>query len=225
MFLEKNYKLITLISVLFVTVLMISNIVSTKIVQIWPLVFDWWTILFPLSYIFWDILTEVYGFKRARRIIWMWFFSLFLMSLTIYIVWLMPSSSDWAFQEDYQNILWYAPRIIMWSLIAYLVWEFVNSYVLAKMKVIMKWKVLALRTITSTIFWQWFDTIIFVFIAFYWLFPNETIIQIIIANYIIKVWIEIIFTPLTIFIVNKIKKIEKEDFYDSKTNFNPLSLK
>lgn len=224
MFWDKSYKLITFIAVLFVTVLIISNIVSTKILALWPLVFDWWTILFPLSYIFWDILTEVYWFKRARRIIWMGFFSLFLMSLTIYIVWILPAASDWTFQTDYENILWYAPRIIMWSLIAYLVWEFVNSYIMAKLKIKTKWKILPLRTITSTIFWEWIDTIIFVLIAFYWVFPNEVVLSIIIANIILKVWIEILFTPITILIIKKIKKIEKEDFYDTKTSFNPFKL-
>lgn len=219
---EKNHKYLTIIAVYFVTILLISNIVSTKIVSVWSLIFDWGTILFPLSYIFWDILTEVYGFKKARKIIWMWFFSLLLLSLTIMIVWVLPSASDWPFQEDYQNILWYAPRIIMWSLIAYIIWEFANSYILAKMKVKMKWKMLAARTMASTVVWQWLDTIIFVFIAFYGLFPLEIIISIIIANYIIKVWIEFLFTPLTIYVVNKLKKAEWEDFYDKNTKFNPF---
>lgn len=222
---NKHYKLINLITVIFVSVLLISNIVSTKILDLWFFTFDWWTLLFPLSYIFWDILTEVYWYKETKKIIWMWFGSLILMWVTIIIVWALPAASDWPFQQDYQNILWFTPRIIIASLIAYFAWEFSNSYILAKLKIITKWKKLWFRIISSTLIWELLDTLIFVWIAFYWVFWNDLIITIIISNYIFKVWVEILFTPFTYKIIKTIKKIEHEDYYDYKTDFNPLSLK
>lgn len=220
----KSYKFLTLITVFFITVLLISNIVSTKIVDLWWFVFDAWTLLFPLSYIFADVLTEVYGYKETRKVIWMWFWSMILLSSIIILVWYLPPASDRPFQADYQNVLGLTSRIVLASLIAYFVWEFTNSYILAKIKVKMKWKYLWIRTIWSTIVWELFDTMIFVLIAFYWVFDNGLLITIIISNYIFKVWVEVLFTPITYLIVNKLKKAEKVDFYDDKTDFNPLKI-
>ena len=221
---NKNYKYLTLITVFFVTILLVSNIVSTKITNIWPFTFDAWTILFPLSYIFWDILTEVYGYKQSRKIIWMWFGAALIMASIIIIVWLLPSAKDRPYQEAYQNILWLTPRIILASLIAYFAWEFSNSYLLAKIKIWMNWKKLRVRTIWSTVVWELFDTSIFVFIAFAWVFDINLLWIIFISNYIFKVWVEIIFTPLTYLITNKLKKSEWEDYYDYKTDFNPFKI-
>lgn len=220
----KTYKSLTLISVFFVAILMISNIVSTKIVDFGYFTFDWWTLLFPLSYIFWDILTEVYWYKQSRKIIWMWFWTLILMSATIIIVWLLPAAKDWPFQNDYNNILWLTPRIVIASLIAYFIWEFSNSYTLAKIKIWMNGKYLWIRTIWSTLIWELFDTIIFILIAFYGAFSTNIIIWLLISNYIFKVWIEVLFTPITYWIVWKLKKIENEDYYDYNTDFNPLKI-
>lgn len=221
---NKNYKYLTVITVFFVTILLVSNIVSTKITNIWPFTFDAWTILFPLSYIFWDILTEVYGYKQSRKIIWMWFGAALLMALVIIIVWLLPSAQNRPYQEAYQNILWLTPRIVLASLIAYFAWEFSNSYLLAKIKIWMKWKKLRVRTIGSTIVWELFDTSIFVLIAFVWVFDNNLLRTIFVSNYIFKVWVEILFTPLTYLITNKLKKSEWEDYYDYKTDFNPFKF-
>lgn len=221
---KKNYKFLTLITVIFVTVLLISNIVSTKIVDLWWFVFDAWTLLFPLSYIFADVLTEVYWYKETRKVIWMWFWSVILLSSIIILVWYLPPASDRPFQADYQNILGLTSRIVFASLVAYFFWEFTNSYILAKIKVKMKWKYLWFRTISSTLVWELFDTMIFVLIAFYWVFDNGLLKTIIISNYVFKVWVEVLFTPLTYFIVNKLKKAEKEDYYDTKTDFNPLKI-
>lgn len=221
---KKNYKFLTLITVIFVTVLLISNIVSTKIVDLWWFVFDAWTLLFPLSYIFADVLTEVYWYKETRKVIWMWFWSVILLSSIIILVWYLPPASDRPFQADYQNVLGLTSRIVFASLVAYFFWEFTNSYILAKIKVKMKWKYLWFRTISSTLVWELFDTMIFVLIAFYWVFDNGLLKTIIISNYVFKVWVEVLFTPLTYFIVNKLKKAEKEDYYDTKTDFNPLKI-
>lgn len=221
---QKNYKYYTLITALFVTILLTSNITSTKIVSLWWLTFDGGTILFPLSYIFWDILTEVYGYKKSRQVIWTGFLWALIMTLSIIAVGLMPAASFWTFQEAYSNILMYAPRIVFASLIAYIAWEFTNSYVIAKMKIKMQWKMLPLRTIVSTLLWQWIDTSIFIIIAFYWIFTTNELIALFLSNYVLKVWIEILFTPITIFTVTKLKKIESEDYYDTKTDFNPLKV-
>ena len=206
---EKNFHLLPFIIVLFITVLLTSNIVSTKLTSFWGFTFDWGTILFPLSYILWDVMTEVYGLKQSKRIIWMWFFALFLMSFTIIIVWILPASPDWWFQQDYQNILWFTPRLVFASLVAFLLGSFSNAFIMAKLRVWMKEKWLWIRTIGSTIVWQGIDTLLFVLIAFYWVFPNTVIVAIIVSNYIFKVWIEVLFTPLTYLIIGKLKKIEQ----------------
>lgn len=220
----RNYKFIGLIGILFTSVLLISNIVSTKIIDFWFFSFDWWTILFPLSYIFWDILTEVYWYRETKKIIWSGFLWLLLLWITIIVVWALPPSPDWAFQTDYENILWLTPRIILASICAYLIWEFTNSYILAKMKILTKWTKMYLRFIWSTIIWEFFDTIIFILIAFYWVFDNNLILMLIVSNYIFKVLVEILFLPLTYKITSYLKKKEKEDYYDKKTNFNPFSI-
>jgi len=225
----KQYKFYTSIAVLFVTVLLISNITSTKIVDLslrWlPIIFDGWTILFPLSYIFGDILTEVYGYKKTRKIIRLWFISAWLLVLSIRLVWALPAASDRPFQSDYMNILWYTRRIIVASLIAYRAGEFSNSYILAKMKIRTKWKLFWVRAIWSTIVWQWIDTIIFVIIAFAGTLPRAVIRIIVITNYIFKVLIEILLLPLTYKIVRYLKTKENEDYYDDNTTFNPFSTK
>lgn len=220
----KNYKLLIPLISFYITILLTSNIVSTKITHFWWFTFDAGTILFPLSYIFGDILTEVYGYKETKKVIWIWFFSLFLMSVIIILVWILPPANDWNFQQDYQNILWFTPRIVGASLVAYLIWEFCNSYILAKIKLKMKGKLLFIRTIWSTLVAEVFDTFIFVFLAFYGVFDNHILLLIIFSNYIFKVGVEIFFTPLTYTLVNKLKKSEKIDFYDTKTDFNPFTL-
>ncbi|PJA47905.1 MAG: transporter [candidate division SR1 bacterium CG_4_9_14_3_um_filter_40_9] len=221
---QKNYKFITLITVFFVAVLMISNITSTKILDFGPFTFDGGTLLFPLSYIFGDVITEVYGYKQSRKIIWMGFGALLLMSVMIIVVGLLPASKDRAFQADYQHILGFTPRIVMASLIAFLAGEFSNSYILAKIKIRMKGKKLRVRTIGSTLVGEGLDTIIFVVVAFYGVFPTEVLRAIIVSNYIFKVGIEVVFTPLTYLVTNRLKKVEHEDYYDNHTNFNPVKL-
>jgi len=220
----KNYKLLTWFAVYFVTILLISNIVSTKIVNWWWFVRDGGTLLFPLSYIIGDILTEVYGYAASRRVIWMWLWAQILMWLVVIWIWAMPADASRTFQEAYMQVLWFTPRIILASVIAYAVWEFTNSYILAKLKIMMQWSKLWVRTISSTLVGQWLDTIIFIVIAFWWVFDTSTIIALIVSNYILKVSIEIIFTPLTYRAVRKVKQIEHEDYYDTDTDFNPLKL-
>jgi len=222
---NKNFKYLGSISVFFVSVLLISNIASTKIVDLKWFVFDGGTLLFPLSYIFGDILTEVYGYKRTKRVIWLGFFMALLMSLVFIIVGKLPSAPGWNNQGAYDLILGLAPRIVIASLIAYACGEFSNSFVMAKMKILTKGKMLWVRTIGSTLVGEFIDSILFIVIAFWGILPNSLLITLIISNYIFKTAIEIIFTPVTYKVVGFLKKKENEDYYDNDTNFNPLTNK
>lgn len=218
----RNYKYLDIITVFFITILLISNIVSTKITNIWLFTFDAGTLMFPLSYIFGDILTEVYGYQKAKRTIWLGFGSAFLLSICIILVWYLPADPNRWLQNAYTQILWLTPRLVIASLIAYFTGQFSNSIILAKMKIFTNWKHLRARTIWSTIIGEFIDSLIFVTIAFSFIYTNDLIIKIIISNYIFKLWVEVIFTPLTYRIISFLKKHENEDIYDSKTNFNPF---
>jgi queuosine precursor transporter len=218
----KEYRFFTLITGLFVAVLLISNIASSKIVSLGAFTFDGGTILFPISYIFGDILTEVYGYRKSRQVIWIGFGSAILMTIILTIVGYLPSASDWPNQSAYNAILGTTPRIVAGSLIAYFAGEFSNSFVLAKMKVFTRGRWLFTRTIGSTIVGEGVDTLIFVLVAFGGIYSTGTILAIILFNYVFKVGFEIIVTPLTYAIIGFLKKNEKSDVYDIKTNFNPF---
>lgn len=220
----KQYRFLPILTWLFVASLLISGIVSTKIVQLWPAQFDGWTLLFPLSYIFGDILTEVYGYKRSRIVIRTWCIAMILMSGMIGLVGILPSSSEWWFQEDYHNILMLTPRIFLASIVAYIVGEFMNSYVVAKMKIKTQGEKLFQRLIWSTLVGEFFDTGLFVIIAFAWVLSLPILGIVALSNYIFKVWIEILIYPGTKRIINYIKTHEQEDYYDHDTNFNPFKI-
>ncbi|MFH1534090.1 MAG: queuosine precursor transporter [Nitrospirota bacterium] len=220
----KEFKYIIYIAVIFVSVLLISNVASSKIVALGPFDFDGGTLLFPLSYIFGDILTEVYGYRRVRRIIWIGFVMNILMALVFIGVIALPESSIGGNGEAFKAVLGLTPRIVLASVLAYAVGEFSNSYILAKMKIWTKGKMLWARTIGSTLIGEGFDTGIFVMIAFYGILPNDLLVVIIVSNYIFKVGIEVLFTPITYVIVGFLKKKEGVDIYDTNTNFNPFKL-
>ena len=222
---EKNYKYLGAISVFFVSVLLISNVASSKIVDLKYFVFDGGTLLFPLSYIFGDILTEVYGYKKSRSVIWLGFFMALLMSVVFIVVGKLPPAADWGNQAAYDAILGLTPRIVLASLVAYFFGEFSNSFILAKMKIWTKGKMLWTRTIGSTLVGELIDSAFFVVIAFYGILPNSLLATLIISNYLFKSGIEIIFTPITYKVVNFLKKKESEDYYDVDTSFNPFTNK
>ncbi len=220
----KEFKYFVYIAVIFVSVLLISNVASTKIVSLWAFDFDGGTLLFPLSYIFGDILTEVYGYKRVRKIIWIGFAMNVLMALVFMGVIALPEAAEGGNGEAFKAVLGLTPRIVLASVLAYSVGEFSNSYILAKMKVWMNGKMLWARTIGSTLIGEGFDTAIFVTIAFYGVLPNDLLVAIIISNYIFKVGVEVLFTPITYAIVGFLKRSEGVDVYDKDTNFNPFKL-
>jgi len=217
-------KYFDLIIMLFVTVLLVSNVVSAKIVNLGPFTFDGGTILFPLVYILGDVLTEVYGYKRARRTIWAGFGANFFAALIFIIVGKLPSARGWENQMAYEAILGWVPRIVSASLIAYWCGEFINSFLMAKMKIATKGKWLFSRTISSTIVAEGVDTAIFCTLAFLGKIPNSLLLSVIISNYLFKTGFEVIFTPFTYIIVAFLKKKEGIDVFDYRTNFNPFKL-
>lgn len=220
-----NFRYLTTLSVFFVAVLLISNVASTKIVQLWGLTFDGGTLLFPLSYIFADILTEVYGYKKTRLMIWLGFISAAVMSLVFIVVGALPAAPDWGNQEAYNAILGLTPMIVIGSLVAYFCGEFSNSFILAKMKIWSEGRHLWMRTIGSTLVGQAIDSTLFILIAFGAVLPGSLLVSLIISNYIFKVAIEILFTPVTYKVVNFLKAREGVDVYDRDTNFNPFVVK
>lgn len=220
-----TFKYFDILLGIFVAILLISNIASIKILTLWKFTFDGGTILFPLSYIFGDVLTEVYGYRRSRRVIWTGFAGALLMSLVLYTVQLLPPASDWPSQEAYESLLGFVPRIVLGSLVAYFAGEFSNSFILSRMKVRMEGRHLWMRTIGSTLVGEGIDTILFCLIAFYGLMPDTLLMAIIISNYIFKCSVEILFTPITYIFVGFLKKKEHEDHYDRGISYNPFSLK
>jgi len=218
----RNFKYFDIIMALFVAVLLISNLASTKILTLGLFTFDGGTLLFPLSYIFGDILTEVYGYQRARKVIWTGFGAALLMSLVLWIVQILPPAADWPNQQAYESLLGFVPRIVMASLIAYFAGAFSNAFLLSKLKIRTNGKYLWIRTIGSTIIGEGIDTVIFCLVAFYGMFPNEVLIAIIISNYLFKTGVEVIFTPVTYAIVRFLKKKEEVDTYDRGISYNPF---
>ncbi len=234
---QQPYRYYDLVMALFVTVLLVSNLASSAKLIDWgirlgplPLAFDAGTLLFPISYIFGDVLTEVYGYKRSRRVIWVGFGAAILMAFTLWLVGLMPGDAEWenyAGQVSYDAILggFSSGGIILASLSAYFAGEFSNSYIMAKMKIRTEGKHLWVRTIASTLVGEGIDTVIFILIAtVFGVFPWSLALTLIVSNYIFKVGIEVIMTPLTYQIVNLLKKVEREDYYDYDTDFNPFRL-
>lgn len=232
---RQHYKYYDFVMILFITVLLLSNLLSSaKLidlgVSLGPLdfIFDAGTLVFPISYIFGDILTEIYGYKRSRRVIWSGFIAVTLMAFFIWFAGIMPGLSDWqndVGQEAYDAILGGVSGLAIASLVAYWMGEFSNSYVLAKMKVATQGRWLWSRTISSTLAGQAIDTLIFFVIAtLLGVFPWGIFVSLVVTNYILKVGIEILLTPITIQVIEFLKKAEGEDYYDHDTEFNPFRI-
>lgn len=219
-----SFKHLGFVTAAISVILVVSNISAAKLVQFGPFAFDGGTFLFPLAYIFGDILTEVYGYKASRKVIWTAFFWLMLAGLSFQLVIAAPAVDGDMFGNEFAAVLSTTPRIFIASLIAYLCGEFVNSFVLAKMKIWTNGKLLFTRTIGSTVFGQFVDTVVFMTIAFYAVFPNDVWLQILVSGAIFKIVIEILFTPFTYIAVNWLKKQEGVDIYDTETNFNPFLI-
>ena len=234
---NRSYRFFDIILGLFVAVLLISNIASSaKIIDLGfslfnvPMAFDAGTLLFPISYVFGDILTEVYGYQRSRRVIWTGFFALALASIVFWVVNAMPGESTWqgyAGDNAYQSILggMSTGGIIFASLAGFWLGEFSNSFILAKMKVRTNGKWLWARTIGSTLVGELVDTVLFVVVASaFGVFPWSLFVTLSLTNYLFKVGIEVVMTPITYIVVTGLKRVENEDFYDRDTDFNPFVI-
>ena len=222
-----------LVTAIFVTSLIISNIIAVKMVSVGFVSFPAALVIFPISYIFGDVLTEVYGYARARRVIWMGFACNVLAVFAIWISILLPPAPFWNMgdgtlsnatnsQQAYRAVFGLTPRILASSFLAYLVGEFLNSYVLARMKIFTRGRHLWTRTIGSTLVGQLADSLIFITFAFFGTIPSYALVQIIITQWLLKSVYESVATPFTYAVVNHLKRVENEDFYDYGTNFNPL---
>ncbi|MBW2028141.1 MAG: queuosine precursor transporter [Deltaproteobacteria bacterium] len=211
-----------LLVALFVTCLITSNITAVKVIRIWGVVLPAAIFIFPFSYILGDVLTEVYGYRIARQVIWLGFLCNLIAVLGIWIGQIVPPAPFWDGQAAYERILGYTPRILAASFLAYLMGEFANAYVLAKMKVATKGRWLWSRTIGSTLVGQGLDSALFIGIAFWGEMPQRALLLAIVAQWLSKSVYEAAATPLTYAIVNYLKRRDGVDVFDYETHFHPL---
>jgi queuosine precursor transporter len=216
-----SYRLV-IITAVFITCLITANIIAVKVISLGPFILPAAIFVFPISYIFGDVLTEVYGYRTARKVIWLGFICNLVFVFFAWIGQILPPASFWGDQQAYVSILGLAPRILAASFCGYLVGEFVNSYVLSRMKILTKGRWLWSRTIGSTIIGQALDTSLFITIAY--VGTGATVPTMILHHWVSKVSIEIIFTPVTYVIVNWLKRKEGIDTYDHQTKYNPFTI-
>jgi uncharacterized integral membrane protein (TIGR00697 family) len=216
-----SYRLVIIIAV-FITCLITANTIAVKIISLGPFTLPAAIFVFPLSYIFGDVLTEVYGYRVARRVIWLGFICNLIFVFFAWIGQILPPASFWGDQAAYKTILGYAPRLLAASFCGYLAGEFANSFVLARMKILTRGRWLWSRTIGSTIVGEGLDTAIFITLAFV---GTSSFAPVMILNHWLgKVLIETVFTPATYAIVNSLKKREGIDTYDYQTKYNPFII-
>ncbi len=225
-------RLFPLVTGIFVTTLIISNIIAVKLVNIFGFTLPAAIILFPVAYIFGDVLTEVYGYARTRQVIWIGFFCNLIAVIAIWLGGLLPAAAFWdaggvyatpeQSQQAYLAILGFTPRLLAASFIAYLVGEFLNAFVLARLKIRTQGRHLWVRTIASTIVGQGADSALFITVAFAGLLPPAFLLTAILSQWLFKVAFEALATPFTYLLVDRLKKIEGMDYFDVDTNFSPI---
>ena len=213
-----------LLVALFVTCLIAANITAVKLIAVFGLLLPAAIVIFPVSYILGDVLTEVYGYRQARRVIWLGFLCNLVVVATIWIGQVLPAAEFWDGQAAYERILGLAPRILLASFLAYLVGEFANAYVLAKMKIATQGRWLWARTIGSTLVGQGLDSLIFISLAFAGTIPTEALMGAVVTQWLVKSAYEALATPVTYAVVGHLKRSDGLDVYDRDTSFNPLAL-
>jgi queuosine precursor transporter len=226
------YRYYDLILGAFVTVLLCANLIgAAKVCHLhiagsWGVTFGAGVLFFPISYVFGDVLTEVYGYARARKVVWSGFGALIFASLMSWIILALPPAEGWANQRAYETVYGNTPRIVLASLVAYFCGELCNSYVLARLKVRTGGRLLWLRTIGSTIVGEGVDSLIFYPLAFFraagW--SDDVVARVLVSNYVVKVLWEVVATPLTYRVVGWLKRVENEDYFDRDTDFSPFKL-
>lgn len=213
---------LVIITAIFITCLITANVIAVKVISLGPVILPAAIFIFPLSYIFGDVLTEVYGYRQARKVIWLGFACNLIFVIFVWMGQKLPPAPFWGGQEAYENILGYTPRLLAASFCGYLAGEFANSFILAKMKILTRGRWLWSRTIGSTIVGQGLDTSIFITLAF--IGTSSFVPIMILYHWLAKTIIEALATPLTYTIVNSLKKKEAIDTYDYETNFNPFLI-
>ncbi len=222
----RSYRYYDLILGAFVCVLLCANLIGpAKIAHIGGFTFGAGVLFFPISYLFGDILTEVYGYARARRVIWSGLAALVFASFMSWVVVKLPPAPGWNDQPAYETIFGQTPRIVFASITAFFAGEFVNSFVLAKMKLWTGGRMLWTRTVGSTVFGEGVDSLVFYPAAFLGVWDTHLVVTVMVSNYIAKVLWEVLATPLTYRIVAALKRAEHEDYYDRDTRFTPFSLR
>lgn len=221
---KKTYKYLELIILLDVAMMMIVNVVSGKIAQLFIFTASVSVLMYPVTYLFGDVLTEVYGYKQARRAVWLLLLSQILSGIVYYIITRLPPAPGFKGNEAYTLVLGQVSLTVVGGLIAQWSGQFVNDFAIAKMKLFTKGKYLWTRTIGSTIAGQFVDTALFYSIALSSVIPSGLLLKAILSGWFLKVAVETLMTPVTYFIIRKLKKLENEDYFDRKTNFNPLII-
>ena len=223
---HRTYKYYDLVMAAFVTVLLCANLIgASKVATLFGFTFGAGVLFFPISYIFGDVLTEVYGYARSRRVVWAGFGALVFAAVMSLVILAFPPAPTWPHQEAFETVFGNTWRIALASMFAYLCGEFCNSFVLAKMKIRTAGRFLWMRTIGSTIVGEAVDSLIFYPLAFAGVWPRKQVIAVMMSNYALKVGWEVVNTPFTYRVVNFLKRVENEDYFDRGTNFTPFSLK
>lgn len=217
-------KWFLIVAAVFITSLITANIIAVKLVKVFGVVVPAAIIIFPVSYIVGDVLTEVYGYSRARMVIWLGFFCNLMTVVAVWVAQQLPSAPFWNGQEAYVQILGYTPRLLAASFLAYLVGEFANSIILAKMKILTNGRWLWLRTIGSTFIGQGLDSLVFICGAFLGSVPLAILAAMVGTQWLVKSLYEVLATPLTYLVVNFLKRRDGVDIYDHHTRFNPLLI-
>jgi hypothetical protein len=223
---RRAYRYYDLVMAAFVTVLLCANVIgAAKVAQVGGFTFGAGVLFFPVSYVFGDVLTEVYGYARARKVVWAGFAALAFASFMSWATLAFPPAPGWPHQAAYETVFGATPRIVLASLVAYFCGEFCNSYILAKMKLFTSGRLLWSRTIGSTIVGEAVDSLVFYPLAFLGLWERDLVIRVMLSNYLLKVLWEVVMTPFTYRIVSFLKRAESEDYYDRNTDFTPFSLR
>lgn len=221
----KNYKYLGLITTLYIAFQLISDVTAGKIVQLGIFTVSATVLYFPITYIFSDILTEVYGYAKARNVVWQALLASVIAGVVYQLVVWLPPATGFDANDAFSRVLGSVPRILLGGWIAVWVGGILNDYVLAKMKIWTKGKYLWTRTIASTIVGEGANTVLFYTIALYSVLPNNLLVSSILSGWLLKTLVEVVFTPITYYVVAKLKKSENEDYYDTDTDFNPLIIK
>jgi uncharacterized integral membrane protein (TIGR00697 family) len=221
---SRSYKYLDILTTAFVVILLVSNLVAQKICMIGPFAVSGAVILFPITYIFGDIFTEIYGFAASRRAIWLGFFGTGLLYLMGYITIALPAAPGWHNQQAFAAVFGFIPRILAASLIAFWAGEFANSYTMARLKLVTNGRKLWTRTIGSTVVGQAVDTALVITLTFAGVVPATTILNMIATGYALKVGYEVLATPLTYLVIRWLKAAEQADAFDRNQSFNPFSL-